>query len=101
MNNITHFFDVYFKNTVGRRISDHAGSQVVFVGFCLGAEVFQVDITVFVAFNSNSRITALDSTGRISSVGRCRKQYDISMSLSDAFEISADDTKSGIFAGGT
>ena len=51
VHNVAHLFDVDLKNAVCRRVGNHAGCQVLFVGFCLGTEVLKVDIAVVVAFN--------------------------------------------------
>ena len=101
MNNITHFFDVYFKNTVGRRISDHAGSQVVLVGFGFRTEIFQVDIPLVVTFYCYGREPALDCTCRVRAVGGSGKQDDVAMSLPDAFQVSPDHAQTCVFAGGS
>ena len=99
VNNVAHFFDVHFEDTVGRRIGDHAGSQVVFVGFGFCPEIFQIDITLVVTFYRNSRETALDRTCRVCTMSGSRKQNDVAMSLPNAFQVSPDYAQTCIFAG--
>ena len=101
VDNVAHFLDVHFKDTVSRRICDHAGSQIILVGFSLCAEVFEVDISFVVTLHRDSREAALDGACRVCPVGGSRKQNDIAMSLSDAFQISADHAQACIFAGRT
>ena len=100
VNDVAHFLDVHFEDTVSGWIGDHAGSQVVLVGFGFCTEIFQVDVTLVVTFYRNGRETALDRTCRIRTVGRGRKQDDVAMSLSDAFQVSPDYAQTCIFAGG-
>ena len=76
-----------------RRIGNHAGSQTLLVLLGFRTEIFQIDITILVAFNGYGLIPALDSAGRVGSVGGSRKQNDITMALADAFLISTDHTR--------
>ena len=100
MNDTAHFTNVRFENTVGRRISNHATgkSGSVFAGFVF--PVFQVDVTVGIAFNLNYGKACLSGTGGIGSVSRIGDKDDISAGLTLGFEIFPDHPQSGIFAGG-
>ena len=100
VNDLAHLLDVHLEDTMRRRIGNHAGSQTLLVLLGFRAEIFQIDITILVAFNGYGLIPALDSTGRVGSVGGSRKQNDITMALADAFLISTDHTKTRVLAGG-
>ena len=82
------------------RIGNHAGSQTLLVLLGFRTEIFQIDIPILVAFNGYGLIPALDSAGRVGSVGGSRKQNDITMALADAFLISTDHTKTRVLASG-
>ena len=101
VDDVAHFLDVFLEDAVGRGVSNHAGSQIVLVGFCLGAEVLEVDVAVVVAFDGNGCEAALDGARRICPVCRGGEEDDVAVSLSDIFQISADDAQTGVFAGGT
>ena len=54
-----------------------------------------------VAFDGNGCEAALDGARRICPVCRGGEEDDVAVSLSDIFQISADDAQTGVFAGGT
>ena len=101
VDDFAHFLDVFLEDAVGRGVSNHAGSQIVLVGFCLGAEVLEVDVAVVVAFDGNGCEAALDGARRVCPVCRGGEEDDVAVSLSDIFQISADDAQTGVFACGT
>ena len=98
MNNFTYLSYFGFKDSVGGRISNHQCCQLIFVFFCFGTQVFYVYITFVIAGTSDGSVTALYSRCRIGSVSRSGNQYFVAVSLTDAFQICADDTQTGVFA---
>ena len=97
MDNPAYLLDFLFKDTVGRRIRNHQRRQFVLVRFRLLPQVVQVDVSVLVARASQWLITRLYGRSRIGAVSRCRNQDQMTVSLSDAFQIAPDDTQSRIF----
>ena len=53
--------DAVFVNTMGRRIGDHEGSEVVLILFSLSLGIFEVDVAVFVASNHHDLHTGHSS----------------------------------------
>ncbi len=101
MDNFTNLLDFRFEDTVSRRISNHESRQVVLVGFCLRTEVFYIHITLFIACTSYGSETALYGRCRVGTVSRRRNQDLVTMTLTDAFQISTDDTETGVFTSRT
>ena len=98
MHDVAHFLDVCLEDTVRRGVGDHARGQIVAVLLGLGTEVSEVDVSFLVAAYGDGRKAALDGAGGVRTVSRSRQQHHVAVSLSDAFEVRADDTQTGVLA---
>ena len=98
VDDVADFYDLRFEDAVCRGIGDHQSGKVILVLFCFGAKVGHVYIALFVAGTSHGGEACLDGRCRIGSVCGCRYQYLAALSLSDAFKVGTDHTKSCIFA---
>ena len=92
MDDAADFYDFRLKNTVCRRIGNHQCGKVVFVLFRLGTKVVHIHIALCVASASHGSETSLDGRCRICAVGGSRNQHFVAVSLTDVFQISADNT---------
>ena len=99
VNDFTYFGNITFEDTVSGRISNHQSGKLILMLFCFLTEIFHIHITPFVAGTSQCFVASLNSRSRICSVCRSWDKNQVTMSLSDAFQIAADDAKSRIFSG--
>jgi len=98
VNQLADIGNIFFENTVGRRVGDHDSGEIVAVFFTLGLQVFHVDIAGFRGSNYDDFHAGHLRGGRIGTVGRGRDHTDITMTLATTFMIGLDCQQSGILA---
>ena len=101
MDGLAHTADRHLKNTVGRRIRDHAAGQVVLMLLGLGAPVLDIRITVLITTYHNGNEACLCTRGRVGAMGRSRDEQHVTMGGIVTTVILTYRHQAGIFAGCT
>ncbi len=83
---------------MGRRISDHAGRELLRVQLRLPAEVLDVDVAVGVGPHHHDAHAAHLRRGRVGAVGRGRDEADGAVPVPPGQVVGPDGEEPGIFA---
>ena len=99
VDNVTDFPDTCLENTMSRRIRNHQSRQFFTVTFRLLSQVVDIHVTELITVARQNLISRLNRRSRIGTVSRSRNQNQVTLFLTDAFQVTAYDAQTGIFAG--
>ena len=88
MNDVAHFPDLDFEDTVCRGIGNHVGSEIVTMCFYFFPQIFHIDGPFHIRRHSHRVKTGLHCAGRIGSVCRSRDKHYLAMSLANALQVT-------------
>ena len=88
----------FFEHAVGRRIGDHAPGKLVGVGFGLGAEIVEIDVTVFSRSDRHHAPADHLRRGGVGAVGAHGDQAHPPLILTARAVVAGDGQQPGILA---
>ncbi len=101
VDNPHHLLYGGFKYTMGGRISNHEGRQVLTMSFRFLLQITDIDIPHVIAFYHNDFKSGHGGASRIGPVCRCRYEHHIPIPFSPVLMVFPDHHQTGIFTGGS
>mmetsp|Transcript_26909 Transcript_26909/g.70705 ORF Transcript_26909/g.70705 Transcript_26909/m.70705 type:complete len:296 (-) Transcript_26909:1343-2230(-) len=98
MHEVAERVDAFLKHTVGRRVRDHDGSQVVRVLLALGLQVSIVNLAVRPYFDVDHLHPRHHGRGRVGAVRRRRHQADVTVVIAPGVVVPTDGHEASQFA---